>query len=156
MKTIFTSERIRFVAVTEQLVPDYLEMVNDIENVARLIGEPISEEKEILWVRKKLAENALIFSMVEKESGAFIGNLEFMDVRDDEAELGIAITAGKQNRGYGKEAITALVDYGRKELGLNRILLKVFPDNARAIHVYEQCGFREYDRTDEDVLMEVR
>ena len=27
-------------------------------------------------------------------------------------------------------------------------------DNPRAIHVYEKCGFREYDRNDVDVFME--
>ena len=40
-------------------------------------------------------------------------------------------------------------------LGLHRIFLKVYPHNARAIHVYEKCGFREYDRTEKDVFMEI-
>ena len=40
-------------------------------------------------------------------------------------------------------------------LGLARVFLKVFPFNARAIHVYEKCGFREYDRTEDDVFMEI-
>ena len=60
-----------------------------------------------------------------------------------------------QDKGYGTEAVSAMVRYGMDTLGLRRIFLKVFPDNARAIHVYEKCGFREYDRTDDDVFMEV-
>lgn len=28
-------------------------------------------------------------------------------------------------------------------------------DNTRAIHVYEKCGFREYNRIEEHVYMEV-
>ncbi|MBQ1870763.1 MAG: GNAT family N-acetyltransferase, partial [Lachnospiraceae bacterium] len=35
------------------------------------------------------------------------------------------------------------------------MFLRVFPNNLRAIHVYEKCGFSEYGRTDEDVLMEI-
>ena len=35
------------------------------------------------------------------------------------------------------------------------VFLKVFPDNTRAIRVYEKCGFREFDRTEDDVFMEV-
>ena len=158
MQPIFESENIRFVRVSEELVPDYLAMVNDWERVGKLIGsrrDPISEEKERRWVQKKLAENAALFSMLEKDTGAFIGNIELMDVADGAGELGIAITAAMQDKGYGTEAIPAMVRYGMDTLGLRRIFLKVYPDNARAIRVYEKCGFREYDRTEDDVFMEV-
>ena len=60
-----------------------------------------------------------------------------------------------QEKGYGTEAIPAMVRYGMETLGLRRIFLKVYPDNVRAIHVYEKCGFREYDRTADDVFMEI-
>ena len=158
MKQLFESERIRFVEVSELLVADYLVMVNDIENVERFIGsvhEPFTEEQEIRWVRKKLEEKAQVFSMLEKHSGAFIGNIELMDVNDGFAELGIALTAKMQNKGYGTEAVSALTAYGLDRLGLERIFLRTNPENLRAIRVYEKCGFREYDRTDEHVFMEL-
>ncbi len=158
MQPIFESENISFVRVSEKLLPDYLAMVNDIEHVARFIGprrDPIPEEKERRWVRQKLAEEAVLFSMLEKETGAFIGNIELMDVANGAGELGIAITAAMQDKGYGTEAIPAMVRYGMDTLGLRRIFLKVYPDNARAIRVYEKCGFREYDQTADDVFMEI-
>ena len=158
MKQVFSTENISFVRVSEELVPDYLAMVNDYDRVGRLLGrgqDPISEEQDRWWVQKKLAEGAPVFSMLEKATGAFIGNIEFMDVADGAGELGIAITAGMQDRGYGTEAIPAMVHYGMDELGLSRIYLKAFSFNARAIHVYEKCGFREYDRTEDDVFMKI-
>ncbi len=158
MNPVFASERIHFVPVSETLVPDYLAMVNDWERVGKLIGprrDPISEEKERCWVQKKLAAGAALFSMLESETGAFIGNIELMDIADGAGELGIAITAAMQDRGYGTEAVRAMVRYGMDTLGLCRVFLKVFPDNARAIRVYEKCGFREYDRTADDVFMEI-
>ncbi len=159
MKTIFESENIRYVEVTEQLLPDYLAMVNDLEHVGWLIGrmtEPIPEEREIEWIRGKLEEKVPIFSMIEKKTGDFIGNVELMDVTDTEGELGIAITFAKQERGFGQEAVRAMAYYGTERLGLRRIFLKAYPDNARAIHVYEKCGFREYDRNGDHVFMEIR
>lgn len=158
MKQVFESRRIRFVEVTEQLVDDYLAMVNDYENVGRLIGgvqKTYDAEKERDWVRKKLEEKALVFSMIEKESGKFIGNIELMDPTDAEGELGIAITAAMQNRGFGTEAVTALTEYGMNHLGMRRIFLKTNPNNSRAIHVYQTCGFKEYGRTDDHVCMEL-
>ena len=158
MKPIFESDRIRFVEVSELLIQDYLVMVNDRENVGRYFGgppDPFTEEQEIQWVRKTLEEKAPVFSMIEKSSGRFIGNIELMDVTDSVGELGIAITAGRQNTGYGTEAVSALLAYGFEHLGLKRIFLRTDPGNTRAIHVYKSCGFREYRRTDDHVFMEI-
>ena len=93
--------------------------------------------------------------MLERDTGDFIGNIELMDIADGAGELGIAVTAAMQDKGYGTEAVRAMVRYGMDTLGLRRVFLKVFPDNARAIRVYEKCGFREYDRTADDVFMEI-
>ena len=158
MESVFESERIRFVKVSLELVPDYLAMVNDIDNVARFISdrlEPYSEEEEISYIREKIDSGATMFSMLEKSTEKFIGNVEFFNIKDKEAEWGIAITGPMQDKGYGTEAIRTMVRYGMEILGLHRIFLKVYPHNARAIHVYKKCGFREYDRNDEDVFMEI-
>ena len=45
-----------------------------------------------------------MYSMIERNSGHFIGNIKFMEMKDGTAELGIAITAKKQNLGYGVES----------------------------------------------------
>lgn len=158
MEQIFESDRIRFVRVSELLIKDYLGMVNDIEHVDRFIGgwhEPFTEEQEIRWVQEKLEAQAPVFSMIEKKSGGFIGNIELMDPENSSAELGIAITAGKQDSGFGTEAVRAVTQYGLEQLGLKRIFLRTNPGNRRALHVYEKCGFREVDRTDEHVYMEI-
>lgn len=157
MKQIFESENIRFVEVSEQLVNDYLEMVNDYENVNRFLGGKHKEytaEQERDWVHKKLEEKAAVFSMLEKKSGRFIGNIELMDPTDSCGELGIAVTAKMQDLGFGTEAVSALTEYAIRQLGMKRVFLRTDPKNSRAIHVYRKCGFKEYDRTDEHVYME--
>ena len=158
MKTIFESDNIRFTEVSELLTDDYLTMINDYENVNRYTGrsgKTSTREQEIEWVRKKLDEKAPVFSMIEKKSGRFIGNIELMNLTATEGELGIALTAGMQDMGYGTEAVRAFTRYGTEILGLKRICLRARPFNARAIHVYEKCGFREYARDDDHVYMEL-
>ena len=155
---VFESENIIFVRPSYNLVPDYLEMVNDIENVARFIGErrePYTEEEERDYIKDKMDKDATMFSMLEKDTRKFIGNIEFFNRKETEAEWGIVITASMHNKGYGKEALRRSVDYGFSELGLKRIYLGVYADNLRAIHVYEKCGFKEYDRNSVDVFMEI-
>ena len=158
MNVIFESENIIYVRPSFDLVPQYLEMVNDIENVAKFIGERrtlLTEQEEIDYIKDKMDKDATMFSMLEKDTREFIGNIEFFNRVDDEAEWGIVITTNKQNKGYGKEALLRSVEYGFNELDLKRIYLEVYANNPRAIHIYENCGFKEYDRTDVDVFMEI-
>lgn len=158
MNVIFESENIVYVRPSFDLVPDYLEMVNDIDNVARFIGErsePLTEQQEIDYIKDKTDNNATMFSMLEKGTNKFIGNIEFFNRVFEEAEWGIVITTSMQNKGYGTEALKRSVEYGFNELGLNRIYLGVYVNNPRAIHVYENCGFKEYERDDVDVFMEI-
>ena len=158
MDKVFESENIIYVRPSFDLVPEYLDMVNDIENVAKFIGdrrEPLTEEQEMDYIRNKMDNDATMFSMMEKGTNRFIGNVEFFNRVFEEAEWGIVITFSMQNKGYGKEALKRSVEYGFNELGLTRIYLGVYADNPRAIHVYESCGFKEYDRNSVDVFMEI-
>lgn len=158
MDAVFESENIIYVRPSFDLVPEYLEMVNDIENVARFIGdrrEPLSEKDEIDYIKDKMDNDATMFSMLEKDTREFIGNIEFFNRTFDAAEWGIVITTKMQNKGYGKEALMRSVEYGFNELGLNRIFLSVYADNPRAVHVYEKCGFKEFKRDDVDIFMEL-
>ena len=159
MNVIFESENIIYIRPSFDLVPEYLEMVNDIENVAKYIGERrtlLTEQEEIDYIKDKMDKDATMFSMLEKDTNEFIGNIEFFNRVDDEAEWGIVLTTKQQNKGYGTEALKRSVEYGFNELNLKRIYLGVYANNPRAIHVYEQCGFKEYDRTDVDIFMEIR
>ena len=158
MDAVFESENIIYVRPSFDLVPEYLEMVNDIENVARFIGdrrEPLSEKDEIDYIKDKMDNDATMFSMLERDTREFIGNIEFFNRTFDAAEWGIVITTKMQNKGYGKEALMRSVEYGFNELGLNRIFLSVYADNPRAVHVYEKCGFKEFKRDDVDIFMEL-
>ena len=158
MDAVFESENIIYIRPSFDLVPEYLEMVNDIENVARFIGdrrEPLSEKDEIDYIKDKMDNDATMFSMLERDTREFIGNIEFFNRTFDAAEWGIVITTKMQNKGYGKEALMRSVEYGFNELGLNRIFLSVYADNPRAVHVYEKCGFKEFKRDDVDIFMEL-
>ena len=158
MNKVFESINISFAKISEELIDDYLIMINDYENVDKYLGGEYStytKEQEEAWVKCKLEENALIFSMIDKNTNKFIGNIELMNPTSDTAELGIAITANMQNKGYGKEAIKAFLDYSFQTLKLNRVFLRTRLFNLRAIHVYKMCGFKEYKRDDEHLFMEI-
>lgn len=158
MEKVFESERINFVRMTEELLYDYLKMVNDLERVARFIRRnaeryTIAEERE--YIRSIVEDKPPFFSMIERESGDFIGNIELRNIKDNSAELGIAITAQKQDLGYGTESVGRIISYGFDTLGLNKVSLRVYRDNPRAICVYQKCGFTVSSLTEDDMMMEI-
>lgn len=63
------------------------------------------------------------------------------------AELGITIgDKSYWGKGYGREAITLLVEYGFRHHNLHKVHLRVHARNERAIRAYQACGFREEGR----------
>ena len=57
------------------------------------------------------------------------------------AELGVTVHDDYQNMGLGTAMVNHLLYIARKR-GLKKVFLLVNTDNARAIHVYEKCGFQ--------------
>ncbi len=157
---IFESERISFVKLTEKLVQDYLDMVNDID-VQKYISHNRKKYElngELEWIKSKLEENAIIFSMIEKESNEFIGNIEIMEIKDNVGEMGIAITPKKQDKHYGQEAIKRFIEYAFNTLNLDGLELNVYNFNPRGIRCYEKVGFIKdgQGKTEEDIHMSIK
>ncbi len=142
---IFESERIKFIKVTNNLLNDYLLMVNNDE-VQKCISHKkkhFNEEQELNWIKEKLENNHFIFSMIEKDTNEYIGNIELVHIIEKTGEIGICITPDKQSKHYGREAIEAFINYAKKELKLDNIELYVFDFNQKAINCYKKAGFEE-------------
>ena len=145
-KAILQSENIDYIELNIDLINDYLLMVND-QDIQKKISKKIrtyTYDEELAWVKEKLEEKAIIFSMIERTTGNFIGNIEFMKVNNGSAEMGICITPSYQNMHYGTEAIKTMIDYAFNKIKLDEIYLIVFSNNHRAIHCYKKIGFVEY------------
>lgn len=63
------------------------------------------------------------------------------DVLED-PDIGYAFLARFSGRGYASEAGAAVLDYGRRTLGLGRIVAITKPDNDGSIRVLEKIGLR--------------
>ena len=125
----------------------YTRWLNDKHVVENIGGHAkvltVQEEKE--WLIKN--SNDYNFAIVLNDKDRLIGNISLMDVDliNQTAELGIFI--GEQddrNKGYGKEAIKLILDYGFNTLNLNNIMLKVYSFNEKAIKTYKKVGFKTF------------
>lgn len=81
----------------------------------------------------------LIFK--SKEDNQTIGfALNYLDYKSEKFELRrIAVTV--KGKGYGREALNALIKYTFEVLNFNKFWLDVYPDNFVGIKLYESVGF---------------
>lgn len=125
-----------------------------------LVYRPLSRMAEEAFLRKlSESESEIVLGIVVRDPEQFIGvtGLRHLDVRNRHAEFGIAI--GEKTTwgsGCGTEATRLIVRYAFETLNLNRIWLHVGEDNERAVHVYQNVGFRTEGRLRQDMYREGR
>jgi len=124
--------------------------VNDLEVTLHLTLSPLiinaEKEKEVL---EKMSREGYNFAIIAKETDELIGTCGFLNTNQlhRKAETGIFIgNSDYWNRGYGREAIELLLDYGFNLLNLNSIYIAALSYNHRAIQCYKKCGFKEVGR----------
>jgi putative acetyltransferase len=61
--------------------------------------------------------------------------------RDHVGELGMMVHDDVQSQGVGMALMQAALGLADRWLGLTRLELTVYVDNARALRLYERCGF---------------
>jgi RimJ/RimL family protein N-acetyltransferase len=101
-------------------------------------------EARIARLAKEQGDDIYNFLICLAADGRAIGEIALADVdrRNGSAEVGIFIGEPEEwGKGYGTEAVRALVDFGFGELRLERIWLEVWTENGRARRAYEKAGF---------------
>jgi len=58
-----------------------------------------------------------------------------------EVMIGYSVLEPFQRKGYGSEAVRALVNWAFAHGSINRVIAETFPDNRASIRLLEKCGF---------------
>jgi len=145
-------DRIRLRAIEKQDLPYYVKWLNDPEVRQGLsMIMPISLVDEEEWFaslqQKSPFERPLAIEIQPEptiDKWVFVGNcgLFSIDWTNRVAEAGIHI--GEKScwsQGFGTETMQLILKHGFESLNLNRIWLRVFETNQRAIRAYEKAGF---------------
>ena len=118
---------------------------DNLHSTKRVFNEV--NEKEFL--NNRLLKGDYIFSIISKSDDKVIGTTSLNDIDNIDGTATVGIFIGDEDnhdKGYGSDALRALLNYGFGVLNLNNIELKVFDFNERAINCYRKVGFKEYGR----------
>jgi len=152
-------QKVRLRAIEREDIPHFVRWFNDPEVTRHLAAYmPMSRAAEEKWFERQLEDKNSVILGIEATDGdkpVLIGNigLHRINWKDRQAVLGIVIGEKDYwNKGYGTDAIRALLDHAFRQMNLNRIWLIVDADNPRAIRCYEKCGFRQEGRMRQSVF----
>ena len=103
----------------------------------------ISPEMEEEWLKSKLSNaNEKRFAICHTASHQYIGNIQLLDITDENAWYHIFIGEKKfWGKGISGKATKLLLTYAFSELNLKNVLLEVNPLNIPACSVYKKVGF---------------
>ncbi|SHJ02402.1 GNAT family N-acetyltransferase [Lutispora thermophila] len=84
------------------------------------------------------------------DGGKPIGTIQLYDFNETDQSCKLGIRIGDRDywgKGYGEDAIKALLRYAFYELDIFRVSLKLYEYNERASRCYLKCGFKYEGRT---------
>ena len=126
--------------------PDFLNAMEGEPPEAPMTADALKRAGRVM------AEQGLLFAIVEEASGRTIGEvcLQWMNLDRAKVEgekvmrLPIGIwDRSLWGRGYGKEVVHRLMAYAFDELGVDRLCpVDVAADNARSRALWQSCGLR--------------
>ncbi len=135
-------------SITKQDTSDIIRWRNS-ENVRRnfIRQELFTQEGHEKWLSDYIdTGKAVQFIIVLRAEDKPIGSVYLRDIDEQNRKAEFGIFIGEEEflcKGLGTEALRLIVQYGFKNLQLNKIFLRVFADNLRAVKSYKKAGFEQ-------------
>jgi putative acetyltransferase len=135
---------------------------DDAAAIARMMGEPgvyanlmqmphPSEELHRARIADSIAPGKSDLLLVAERDGKVVGSAGMHSAgpavrRRHVVMIGLSVIAEAQGQGVGSALLQALCDYADRWMGVLRIELTVYVDNAAAISLYRKFGFETEGR----------
>jgi len=148
---MITGDRVTLRAITPDDYARLAQYRNDLELELLGGGGPIRPRPPAVVAEffDQLVKDRGQFTFAIEADGTLIGDtgLFHLDQVSGTAEVGIGIgDRDYWSRGYGREALNLIVDFGFQVQNLRKIWLQVHGSNERAIRSYRAAGFVEEGR----------
>lgn len=119
---------------------DIFDQPNVQANTLQLPWRSVAQRRD--WLARVSSDGHVLVAEID---GRVVGNLglhiQSTPRRRDVGSFGMSVHDDFQGRGIGTALMQAMLDLADNWLGLRRIELEVYADNAEAIHLYERFGF---------------
>lgn len=147
-KPLLRAERVFLRPAEKSDVATFVRWFADAEMSGFLGGRaPFSEAMEEQWFTQAVehqGKDRYHFVICRLDTSEPIGTISLFHLDQTNGSAGVGISIGEKDlwgRGYGTDAMNALLDFGFGELRLERVWLDVYDFNTRARRSYEKSGY---------------
>ena len=147
--------------VLKKFEPIYVEdllIFRNNPNVTRYLGgfsTGYSRQDLLDWIQSHRGrDDEVLYAVVDTQVDRCVGHVGLyqIDCHSRKAEFAILLGLEEyQGKGLGEAISRIVLEYGFKELNLNKITLSVISTNMRAIHLYEKLGFSVEGRLRQEI-----
>lgn len=148
---MYRGKMVKLRAYKEEDIERATQFIND-EEVKKLLDSnvpfPITKWQEEEWIKSRKAGGDFTydFAIEDIKSSKYIGgcSINESDIKNRNCVIGIMIGDKEYwSKGYGSDALRTLLKFIFEEINMNKVKLKVFSFNDRAIACYKKVGFKE-------------
>jgi len=148
---VLETERLILRKPVESDIPAWYRMRSSEENMRYIGRKPATAIEEVkalydLVIQDIEANKHIGWVVAEKSNPAgFIGMIGFHRIKPEHhrAEVGYMIEQEFQGKGYGKEAVKAIIEYAFKEMKIHSIEADIDKDNIASEQLLKSLGFRK-------------
>jgi UDP-4-amino-4,6-dideoxy-N-acetyl-beta-L-altrosamine N-acetyltransferase len=108
----------------------------------------ISLGKHLEFIEKLKKDNSKLYFKIDD-----LGVINFR-IKNNFAEIGLHKNPNKKN--VGNILMKKIIEYGFNELDLEKLILYVYENNSKAINLYKKFNFKEIDKKDNLIKMELK
>jgi len=135
------------------LEPEDLDFIYAIENNEEIWEVSLTQTPYSRFLIKQYLENAhldiyeakqLRLMICSKETKNAVGLIDLFDFNPSHNRAGVGILIAEQKYrglGYGKEALSLVIKYGKTHLRLHQLYANIAIDNLNSVKLFEREGF---------------
>jgi RimJ/RimL family protein N-acetyltransferase len=94
----------------------------------------------------RFSDPETVYLSVEADNEALAGYILLVKHSASSSLEFARILIDQNYKGIGQQVMKLMEEYGVGELGVKRIWLDVYENNARGMHVYEKLGYRRFNQ----------
>lgn len=129
----------------------YVRWLNDPEVNQYLESRfyPQTKESVAEFIRRVHNDRNYLFGIFDGATREHIGNIKIGNINLNHRFADVGLLIGEKShwgKGFGKEAIRLVTDFGFKTLKLNKLIAGMYDLNSGSYRAFIACGYREVGR----------